>query len=64
VQLAARSGRVPVPDPTGVFTVKLPIPLIGRVRAHAAVSGRALSGVVAEALEEFLARAHKDQPRR
>jgi hypothetical protein len=64
VQLAAGSGRVPVPDPTAVFTVKLPIPLTGRVRAHAAASGRALSGVVAEALEEFLARAHRDQPRR
>jgi hypothetical protein len=64
LQLAARSGRVPVPDPTAVFTVKLPVPLIGRVRAHAAGSGRALSVVVGEALEEFLARAHGEQPRR
>jgi predicted transcriptional regulator len=55
---------VPVPDPTAVFTVKLPVPLIGRVRAHAAGSGRALSVVVGEALEEFLARAHGEQPRR
>ena len=64
VQRAVRSGHVPVPDPAAVFTVKLPVPLIARVRAHAAASGRALSAVVAEALEEFLARAHRKQPRR
>ena len=55
---------MPVPDPAAVFTVKLPVPLIGRVRAHAAASGRTLSAVVAQALEEFLARAHRERPRR
>jgi hypothetical protein len=64
LQRAARSGRMPVPDPAAVFTVKLPVPLIARVRAYAAASGRALSAVVGQALEEFLARAHRERPRR
>jgi len=64
VQRAGRDGHVSVPDPTGVFTVKLPMPLIARVRAHAAGSGRTLSGVVAQALEEFLVRARREHPRR
>jgi hypothetical protein len=46
-----------------VFTVKLARPLIAQVRAHAASSGHTLSAVVAQALEEFLARAHR-RPRR
>ncbi|HZX98855.1 MAG TPA: hypothetical protein VFE92_05110 [Dermatophilaceae bacterium] len=64
LQRAGRSGHVPVPAPTGVFTVKLPVPLIGRVRAHAGASGRTLSAVVAQALEEFLARARREHPGR
>jgi hypothetical protein len=64
LQRAGRSGRVPVPDPAAVFTVKLPVPLIARVRGHAAATGGALSAVVAQALEEFLARAHRERPRR
>jgi len=64
VQRAGRSGHVAVPAPAAVFTVKLPVPLIARVRAHAAASGRTLSAVVAQALEEFLARAHRQRPRR
>ena len=64
LQRADRLGHVPVPDPTGVFTVKLPVPLIGRVRAHARASGRTLSAVVAQALEEFLARGRREHPRR
>src|SRR5260370_16869784 len=35
VQRAGRSGHVAVPAPAAVFTVKLPVPLIARVRAHA-----------------------------
>jgi hypothetical protein len=58
---AVRAGHVPVPAPAAVFTVKLPIPLIDRVRAHAAASGRTLSSVVAQALEELLARAHRQR---
>src|SRR6476661_4966577 len=47
VQRAGRSGHVAVPAPAAVFTVKLPVPLITRVRTHAAASGRTLSAVVA-----------------
>jgi hypothetical protein len=64
VQRADRSGHVAVPAPSKVFTVKLAVPLIARVRAHAAGSGRTLSAVVAQALEEFLARARREHPRR
>lgn len=64
VQRASLAGHVDVPAPNAVFTVKLPVPLIVRVRAHAAASGRTLSAVVAQALEEFLVRAHREHPRR
>jgi predicted transcriptional regulator len=47
-----------------VFTVRLSVPLLARIRAHGAASGRTLSAVVAQALEEFLARAHREPPRR
>jgi len=52
------------PTPVAVFTVKLPVPLIARVRAHAAASGRTISAVVTQALEEFLARPRRQRPRR
>src|SRR5664279_2258161 len=45
VQRAGLSGHVEVPAPAAVFTVKLARPLIAQVRAHAASSGRTLSGV-------------------
>ncbi len=64
VQRAGRDGRVQVPAPTAVFTVKLPVPLLARIRAHATTSGHTLSAVVAQALEEFLARARREPPRR
>ena len=60
----ARSGRVPVPQPAAVFTVKLPVRLAAAVREHAAASGRTISAVVAQALEEFLARGRRNHPRR
>ena len=61
---AAAAGRMPVPEPGVVFTVKLPGRLAVAVRAHARVSGRTISAVVAQALEEFLARARRDHPPR
>jgi len=64
VQRAGLAGHVEVPAPTVVFTVKLPRPLVGRIRAHAVASGRTLSAVVAQALEEFPARAHREPSRR
>jgi predicted transcriptional regulator len=47
-----------------VFTVKVPGRLAAAVREHARVSGRTISAVVAQALEEFLARARREHPRR
>ncbi len=61
---AAAGGRVPVPEPGVVFTVKLPGRLVAAVREHARESGRTISAVVAQALEEFLARGHRNHPRR
>ena len=60
----AASGRVVVPEPGVVFTVKLPGRLAAAVREHARASGRTISAVVAQALEEFLARARREHPRR
>jgi hypothetical protein len=64
VALAAAGGRVPVPDEGTVFTVRLPVRLAAAVRDHARASGRTVSAVVAQALEEFLGRAHGDRPGR
>jgi hypothetical protein len=64
VDRAAASGRVPVPEPGVVFTVKLPVRLAAAVREHARASGRTISAVVAQALEEFLVRGHRNHPRR
>jgi hypothetical protein len=61
---AALAGRVDVPQATSVFTVKLPAGLGAAVREHARTSGRAISAVVAQALEEFLARSRREHPRR
>jgi Ribbon-helix-helix protein, copG family len=63
VDQAAASGRVPVPEAAVVFTVKVPARLAAAVREHARVSGRTISAVVAQALEEFLARG-RNHPRR
>jgi hypothetical protein len=61
---AAESGRVEVPDDGTVFTVRLPLRLAAAVRAHARASGRTISSVVAQAVEEFLGRVHGDHPSR
>ena len=61
---AARSGRAEVPQDTVVFTVKLPAGLAGRVRAHARQAGLAISAVVTQALEDYLARGQKNHARR
>jgi hypothetical protein len=64
VSQAAESGRVPVPEAGEVFTVRLPARLAAAVREHARASGRTISSVAVQALEEFLARAHGDRPAR
>jgi len=61
---AAESGRVEVPDDGTVFTVRLPLRLAAVVREHARASGRTISSVVAQAVEEFLGRVHGDRPGR
>ena len=64
VDQAAASGRVAVPEPGVVFTVKLPGRLAAAVREYARTSGRTISAVVAQALEEFLAGGRRNHPRR
>jgi hypothetical protein len=64
VSQAAESGRVPVPEAGEAFTVRLPGRLAAAVREHARASGRTISSVAVQALEEFLARAHGDRPGR
>ena len=64
VDRAATGGPVGVPQTTTVFTVKLPVQLVARVRAHASGSGRTISSVVAQALEEFLSRGRREGPGR
>jgi Ribbon-helix-helix protein, copG family len=63
-EAAARSGAVVVPEPATVFTVKVPASLAEQVREHARASGRSISAVVTQALEEFLARGRRSYPRR
>jgi hypothetical protein len=60
----AAGGRVPVPEATVAFTVKVPARLAAAVREQARVSGRTISAVVAQALEEFLTRGRRNHPRR
>ena len=64
VERAAAGGPVELPQATTVFTVKLPVSLVARVRAQAAATGRTISAVVAQALEEFLSRGRREHPRR
>lgn len=64
VDRAAQSGRAGTPEVTTVFTVKLPVVLAARVRGHAREAGVTISAVVAQALEEFLARGRRSHPRR
>jgi predicted transcriptional regulator len=55
---------VRVPEPSTVFTVKLPTGLARRVRAQAREAGITISALVAQALEEFLSQGHRNHPRR
>jgi len=56
VEQARESGPVALPSAKIVFTVKLPIDLVRRVRQQARRSGQTISAVVALALSEFLER--------
>jgi len=61
---AAAAGPVPVPEPGTVFTVRVPARLAAAVREHARASGRTISAVAAQALEEFLGGGPRNHPRR
>ena len=61
---AAAEGRVPVPEASVVFTVKLPAALAARVRGYARDSGTTISAVVTRALTEFLAGGRRNNSRR
>lgn len=63
-QRAAEGGRAAVPEETTVFTVRLPAALVDRVRERAKASGSTISALVTQALTEFLARGHRNRPRR
>lgn len=56
VDRAREHGPVEVPEPTVVFTVRLPAGLVRRLRRYAGDSGRTLSSLVAEAIDDLLAR--------
>jgi len=56
VERARASGPVEVPSGKVVFTVKLPLDLVRRVRLQARRSGQTISAVVTLALREFLER--------
>lgn len=61
---AAVEGPVQVPEPSVVFTVKLPASLAARVREYAQGSGSTISAVVARALTEYLQGSHRGRPAR
>jgi hypothetical protein len=61
---AAAGGWQAAPEETTVFTVKLPVGLVARVRAQAKASGSTISALVAQALTEFLARDSGRRSRR
>ncbi len=60
----AGGGRVAVPGPGVVFTVKVPARIAQAAREHARASGRTISAVAAQALEEFLPGRGRGHPRR
>src|SRR5258708_17577648 len=62
VERARSVGRMEVPEASEVFTVKLPVSLVRRVRRHAVASARTLSSLVAQAIEELLARVRPGPP--
>jgi predicted HicB family RNase H-like nuclease len=56
VERARDEGAMEVAKPKIVFTVKLPAALARRVRHAARATGQSISGLVAQALAEFLDR--------
>ncbi len=61
---AVGGGSAVVAEATTVFTVRLPATLAARVRQRARESGSTISGLVVQALTEFLARGQRSPRRR
>jgi hypothetical protein len=55
-QAKENNGKVTVPEPNVVFTVKVAPSLVGRIKKFARSQGMSISKVVRSALEEFLSR--------
>jgi hypothetical protein len=60
VERARDKGSMEVPGRKVVFTVKVPAVLARQVRRAAKATGQSISGVVSQALSEFLERHHGD----
>src|SRR6516225_6071796 len=58
VERARDEGAMEIPGRKVVFTVKLPAVLVRRVRQVARATGQSISGLVSQALSEFLERHH------
>jgi hypothetical protein len=56
----APAGLV-VPERSGVFTVRLPVSLIARLRLFARANARSVSGVTAEAVRSYLERVQDER---
>jgi hypothetical protein len=56
VDRAAAGGPVAAARVTTVFTVKVPVDVVGQIRAYAKASGQTISAVVTQALQEFVSR--------
>jgi hypothetical protein len=54
-QAKKHQQKLPVPENSVVFTIKLPPSLVERVRTFADIKAMTMSKVVKEALEDFLA---------
>lgn len=60
VERARDHGKVETPKTKVVFTVKVAVDLVRRVRTHAKRSGQTMSALVAQALGEFLDKVDSD----
>ena len=56
VERAVAGGPVASARVTTVFTVKVPVDLVGQVRGYAKASGQTISAVVSQALQDFMSR--------
>ncbi len=55
--------KMAIPEASVVFTVKIPVSLIARIKKFASSKGMSISKVVSAALEDFLAKKDHGQKR-